>query len=86
MKLKDGFILRQLAGQNVVIPSGAGMDLNLMITLNETGKFLWEMLEKGAEEKDLVAGLLKEYNVDEATAANHVALFVQKMRENDFLE
>ena len=86
MKLKDGFILRQLAGQNVVIPSGAGMDLNLMITLNDAGKLLWEMLEKGAEEKDLVAGLLKEYNVDEATAAKHVALFVQKMRENGFLE
>ena len=86
MKLKDGFILRQLAGQNVVIPSGAGMDLNLMITLNETGKLLWEMLEKGAEEEDLVAGLLKEYNVDAETAAKHVALFVRKMRENGFLD
>lgn len=86
MKLKDGFILRQLAGQNVVIPSGAGMDLNLMITLNETGKLLWEMLDKGAEESELVAGLLKEYDVDEATAAEHVALFVRKMRENGFLE
>lgn len=86
MKLKDGFILRQLAGQNVVIPSGEGMDLNLMISLNETGRFLWEILEKGAEEKDLVAALLKEYNVDEETAAKHVAMFVQKMRENGFLD
>ena len=85
MKLKDGFILRQLAGQNVVIPSGEGLDLTLMISLNETGKFLWEMLEKGAEEQELVAALLKEYNVDEEAAAKHVAMFVQKMRENDFL-
>lgn len=86
MKLKEGFILRQLAGQNVVIPSGAGMDLNLMITLNDAGKLLWEMLDKGAEEADLVAGLLKEYNVDEETAAKHVAQFVRKMRDNGFLE
>lgn len=85
MKLKEGFILRELAGQTVVIPSGQGMDLNLMITLNETGAFLWKILEKGAEETDLVAALLQEYNVDETTAAKHVALFVQKMRENGFI-
>lgn len=86
MKLKDGFILRQLAGQNVVIPSGEGMDLNLMITLNDSGRFLWELLEKGAEEADLVAALLKEYDVDEASATAHVAAFVRKMRENGFLD
>ena len=86
MKLKDGFILRQLAGQNVVIPSGEGMDLNLMITLNDTGKFLWENLEKGLDEAELVAALLGEYNVDEATAAKHVNMFIQKMSENGFLE
>ena len=86
MKIKDGFILRQLAGQNVVIPSGEGMDLNLMITLNETGRFLWEHLQNGTNEAELVVALLSEYNVDEATATNHVNAFVQKMRENGFLE
>ena len=49
MKLKDGFILRSVAGETVVVPTGDDLDLNMMITLNETGKFLWEHLEKGAE-------------------------------------
>ena len=44
MKLKDGFVLRQVAGQTVVLPCGDALDLNMMITLNDTGTFLWERL------------------------------------------
>ena len=86
MQLKDGFILRTVAGENVVIPSGDDLDLNMMITLNETGKLLWEALSKGAEEADLVALLLQEYDVEEQTARAHVAQFVGKMREHGFLK
>ena len=85
MKLKEGFVLREVAGEIVVIPSGSSLDLNLMITLNDTGRFLWEHLEKGAEESELVAALLQEYDVDEATARAGVAGFVEKLRKNDFL-
>ena len=86
MKLKDGFILREVAGQIVVLPSGDDLDLNMMITLNETGKFLWQRLETGAEEGELVAALLSEYDVDAATAKAHVATFVGKLKEHDFFD
>ena len=46
MKIKEGFLLRQIAGQNVVLPTGNELDLNMMITLNDTGVFLWEWLQK----------------------------------------
>lgn len=85
MKLKEGFILRTIGGETVVIPSGADLDLNMMITLNETGKFLWEHLEKETEQAKLTAALLKEYDVSEAEAAQHVAAFVGKLREHGFL-
>ena len=85
MKLKDGFLLRQVAGQTVVLPSGDELDLNMMITLNETGAFLWERLNQETDEAALVAALLAEYDVDEATAKNAVAGFVQKLRDNGFL-
>ena len=84
MKLKDGFIMRDVAGQTVVLPSSEDLDLNMMITLNDTGKFLWELLESDKEEADLVAALLAEYDVDETTAATAVAGFVAKLRENGF--
>lgn len=85
MKLKDGFVLRTVAGENVVLPSGDELNLNMMITLNDTGRFLWEKLEAGAEVEDLVAALLAEYDVEEATARAAVERFVAKLNENGFL-
>ena len=55
MKLKEGFILRSVAGETVVVPTGDDLDLNMMITLNDSGKLLWQCLEKGAEQEDLEA-------------------------------
>lgn len=85
MKLKDGFVLRQIAGENVVVPSGSEMNLNMMITLNDTGAFLWERLDKGAQKSELVAALLAEYDVDEATAKDAVDSFVADLEKNEFL-
>ena len=86
MKIKDGFLLRQVAGQAVVLPTGGALDLNMMITLNETGAFLWERLGTETDESALVAALLSEYDVDEATAAKSVAAFIQKLNDNGFLD
>lgn len=85
MKIKEGFILRSVAGQTVVLPTGDELDLNMMITLNETGTFLWERLQQETNEASLVAALLSEYDVDEATAAKAVAGFVKKLSDNGFL-
>ena len=85
MKLKNGFVLRDVAGQTVVLPAGDDLDLNLMITLNETGKFLWTLLENDRTEQQLVQALLNEYDVDEQVATHAVADFIVKLKENDFL-
>lgn len=86
MKLKQGFIMRQIAGETVVVPSGDELNLNMMITLNDTGKFLWQHLETGAEMDELVQAMLAEYEVDEQTARAGAERFVAKLRENGFLE
>ena len=85
MKIKDGFILRQVAGQTVVLPVGADLDLNMMISLNDTGAFLWEKLQNDTDETALVAALLGEYDVDKAVAQESVAAFMKKLNENGFL-
>ena len=85
MRIKDGFLLRDVAGQNVVLPTGSDLDLNMMITLNDTGKFLWERLQTETDEAALVAALLAEYDVDEETAKVSVDRFVAKLKDNEFL-
>lgn len=85
MKIKEGFILREVAGDIVVIPSGDTLDLNMMITLNDTGRFLWTRLEKGAEKAELVEALTQEYEVSVQDAEKHVENFVAKLDENGLL-
>lgn len=85
MKLKDGFILRTVAGQTVALPVGGVTNLDMMITLNDTGKFLWEKLTVGAEKDELVEALLAEYDVDRETAEKSVDAFVARLKEHDFL-
>ena len=85
MKLKDGFILRTVAGETVVLPAGGVTNFDMMITLNDTGKFLWERLAVGAEETELVSALLAEYDVTEELATQSVAAFVARLKELDFL-
>jgi hypothetical protein len=85
MKLKDGFILREVAGETVVLPAGSDLNLNMMISLNDTGKFLWSLLENERDFSDLVSALLAEYDVDEQTAKIAVEGFVAKLNEYEFL-
>lgn len=86
MKLKEGFLLRQVAGQTVVLPTGGDLDLNMMITLNDTGAFLWEKLAEETTEAALTAALLAEYDVDSETAGAAVSAFVEKLNGHGFLE
>lgn len=86
MKIKEGFLLRKIAGQTVVLSATGDLELNKMITLNETGAFLWELMQKETDEAELTAALLKEYDVDEVTAAKSVTAFVQKLQIHDFLK
>ena len=85
MKLKDGLILSQVGGQAVVVPVNEDLDLNTMIKLNETGAFLWQLMQAETSEDALVEALLAEYDVDEATARGCVNRFVGKLRDHGFL-
>lgn len=85
LQLKSGFVLREIAGETVVIPSGEELNVNMMITLNDTGAFLWRHLTNGIQREELVALLLKEYDVDERTATESVDTFVAQLSKNGFL-
>ncbi len=86
MTIKEGFLLRTLGDTNVVVPIGqASVDLRGMISLNETGAFLWKCLQTAQTEETLVAQLLETYDVEQARATADVARFVQLLRENGLL-
>ena len=88
MKIKSGFMLRSIAGCQVVVAVGRrAMDFNGIINLNDTGAFLWKRLEVGADEDALVGAILDSYTeVDQAEARSSVREFVQTLREAGCLD
>ncbi len=85
MKIKEGFVLRQMAGTTVVIPSGDALDMDVMITLNDTGRFLWQHMEQETSVDGLTEAVLKEYDIEESAARAYVEKFVARLKELDFL-
>ena len=87
MKIKDTFILRTIAGNNIVLPVGASSDsFSGMMTLNETGVFLWNNLKSDISMEDLVNAMLSEYDVSAAEAEEDVRAFVETLEKSGMLE
>lgn len=87
MKIKDDFILRKVADTYVVVPvNSMTLDFNGIINLNETGAFLFELLQNGATKDELLISLLEEYDVSEQKASSDIDIFIEKVKEADILE
>ena len=86
MKIKEGFVLREVSGNFIVVAVGEGIKtFNGMIQLNDTSAFLWKMLEKGAEESQLVDAMLNEYAVSREIAEKDVKEFIESLREANLI-
>ena len=79
MKIKNDFELREIAGTYVVFPVGENFDFNAMITLNDTGAFLWQKLLDGATKESLCDALCTEYDIDSATAMADIEAYIAKL-------
>ena len=79
MKIKDGFLLSDVAGTPVVVPLNAQVGFHSMIKLNAAGKFLWEKLAVGTTREALLADMIAEYEIDEATASRDLDAFLESL-------
>ena len=87
MKIKEGFIIRTVGGEHVVVPVGANSKIfKGMITLNETGAFLWKFFACERSVNEAVQALMREYAVEETVAKTDVQNFVDGLKENGFIE
>ncbi len=86
MKLKQGLILREVAGSYVVIDLGGGLDFKGMLTLNETGAFIWRALESGNNPEQISKLMAQEYEISEADALSDVNRFCEKMKNAGVFE
>jgi len=87
MKIKKGFVLRVVGGENVVVPVGEMSKIfHGMINLNETGAFMWKFFSEEHTLEEGVQALCGEYDVEEERARIDVQKFMDTVLKNGFAE
>jgi hypothetical protein len=87
MKVKKEYILKTVAGQHIVVPIGAeAKRFHGMITLNDTGKFLFESLNEETSIEQLILMLVEAYDVTPEIAKKDVEKFVGLLDKHQILE
>ena len=80
MKIKDGFELREMCGEHIIIGTGmANIDFSKVISLNESAAYLWHAIEGKEFTVQLLAELLTEqYDIDDATATADASMLAKQ--------
>lgn len=87
MRVSKDLILREVAGEYILIPVGkAALKIHGMINLTESAVFLWKKLQEDCTEEELVQALLKEYDIDRETAAADVRELIEQMQKIGVIE
>jgi hypothetical protein len=87
MKIKEGFILKNIADEWVVMPTGTKMkEFDGAIVLNEISAFIWRKLENPISRDDILSAILEEYDVDAKQASADLDGFLQKLQELNVLQ
>ena len=87
MKIKKGFVLNEVAGNNIVVGVGKESDaLGGMLTLNASGVFIWNLLQKNRTYDEVVKALLDKYDTTEEDAKKGLDIFLKSARELSMLD
>jgi hypothetical protein len=87
VKIKKEFLLKQVAGENIVVSTDAkAVNFSGMLVLNKTGTFLFNLLQDDLSLEELVGKMLEKFDVDEFTAKRDCLEFVNKLRTNNIID
>ena len=87
MKQNPEFIMTDIADSHILVPVGkSAVDFNAIISLNDMGQTIWNMLEKETSLEELVHNILAEYEVSEEQARADIDAFLAKLRETGCIE
>lgn len=86
MTIRKQLVKRTIAGDVILVPVGdASLELKGLLTLNETGERLWDMLPQCDSQEALVQQMLEEYDVEEAVLRADVEAFLDRLRQLEIL-
>lgn len=87
MKIKDGYILKDVAGNKIVIATGAAkLDFNGVMTFNTVGADIFNMLDGSNTAEDIINKISADYGVERERAEADFNAFIEKMKKHNLLD
>ena len=87
MKLREGFITQDFRGEQLMVAAGPATKLfHGIVRSNETAAFIVDKLKSETTEDAIVAAILREYEIDKATASKDVTAVIEKLRSIGAIE
>lgn len=87
MRIKDGFVLRDVASSTMVIAVGErSKTFKGMIKMNKTAKDIWLYIEQGLDLDQIVFNMSKKYNESEDKIKEDVLNIISSLLKNDIIE
>ena len=87
MKIKSGYVIRQVMGNYVVIATGEeSRGFHGMVKLNETAANIWSYISEGKSEEDIVSLTIAEYDVEEQQLRSDVQKTIKTLIQQGFVE
>lgn len=87
MKIKDGYILKKVAGENIVIATGEErLSFNGIITFNEVGAEVFARLDGTRTQEEIVDEIASVYNVPREVISADINKLIEKMKNHGLLE
>lgn len=84
--MNKNYLLREVAGEYLLVPLIEGeSQFNSIITMNETGAFIWKRLEKNLSADEIAAAMTKEYNVTPQQAKADVNEYINYLKEKNII-
>lgn len=81
MKRNPDFLLNTVAGKQVLVPVGkAAVKFPGMVSVNNTGAYIWELLENEMTMDAVIAEITTRYDVSAEIAQKDAALFIERLR------
>lgn len=83
MKINGEYILRQVAGESILVPVGkTALKLNGIITLDPVGAVIWQALEAGRDSEAILEEILQKFEVSAEVASADLDEFLQMLKAN----
>ncbi len=86
MQLRDNFTIKEIVGDYIVVPTGENyLDFGAVISINESGAFLWKQLQDNKSVDELSSALAEEYGIETDVAKADVEEFVALLKEHNLI-